>query len=118
MRAPVLALVIACAGCGESPPATTGPCASAAITKGPWTLRASSSGASLFFETRDQGCVEASIRPESDAAAAETIVKGTATKTTVTGSYGVGQVMIPDEPGTWYVNQVDFTGLAPGACYR
>src|SRR5438552_1428547 len=103
MRLPLLFATIVAGRCGGSATATNDPCTSPPITKGPWTMRASSSGASLFFETQEPGCVEAAIRPEADPAAAETIVKGTADKTTVTGSFGVGQVMNPDEPGVRYL---------------
>jgi hypothetical protein len=111
-------IVVACtfsiitAGCSSAPPA---PCASTPLDKGPWTMRATDTGASIFWETKDPGCVAAGVTPA--AASSETEYAGVATQTTVQGTYGVDiGLKMPDLAGTYYVNRVDATGLPPGAC--
>lgn len=89
----------------------------APLTKGPWTLGATDTGATIYWETKTQGCVKLGLRPEATPEAAETEYEGTAVAGEVKTGYGVGQVVYPDYPGTWYVNHVTLTNLQPGTCY-
>ena len=102
-------------GCSSPPPPT--PCASTPLTKGPWTMRATTDGASVFWETREApSCVAIGVTPE--AGGPEAIVAGVATMTTVLTGYGTPRPNVPlDLAGTFFVNRVDVTGLPAGACF-
>src|SRR5256885_914081 len=99
-----LAVALAAAGCGDAP------CPSTAIDKGPWTMRMTGDGASVYWETRDEpACVQLTLAGRA--------YPGGATRTEVKNTYGVDVgLKMPDLAGTYYVNRVDITGLSPG-CY-
>lgn len=115
MRMILLAAMASLGGCGG--PAAPLPCQSTPLTKGPWSMRATESGASVFWETRDlPSCVAIGVTPESGGA--ETIAKGVATMTTVQTAYPSDRAKVPgDDAGTFYVNRVDLGSLPAGACY-
>jgi hypothetical protein len=99
-------------GCGHP---DAGPCAGPALTKGPWVMRPGESGASIFWETRDPGCVEVGVTATGGS---EAVVVGSAAATTVASSYGVETgARQPDLAGTYYVARVDVSGLDAGRCY-
>ncbi len=104
---------VAVGGCGA---ADTGPCQSPPLDKGPWAMRMTADGASVYWETRDQpACVAVGVTPE--AGGGEQIVTGSSDKTTVQNTYGVDiGLKDPDLAGTYYVNHVDIAKLTPG-CY-
>ena len=118
-----LALVVALLGaCGHDavvnqPDMTpTGPCAGAPLTKGPYAMRMTATGVSVYWESATpQSCVEIGVTPE--AGGAETIASGAQAAGVVSNSYGIDMVPFPDIAGTYYLSRVDVTGLAPGACY-
>jgi len=74
-------------------------------------MRTDEKSASIFWETRTEGCVAVGVTPEGGGA--ETNASGTATMTTVSNDYGVDiGLKMPDLAGTYFVNRVDVTGLA------
>ncbi|MFI5366828.1 MAG: metallophosphoesterase family protein [Candidatus Binatia bacterium] len=122
-KALLLTLLCGLAACGEGhgtePAAVVKPlCATAAITKGPWVTRVDDSHATVFWESRDAGCVQIGIAPE--AGGQEIIESGTLIATTVTVGYNspfAPSTYPPDETGIFYLNEVSLTHLAPGTCY-
>jgi hypothetical protein len=103
-------LLLLVAGCG----AESHPCASS-VTKGPWVERVDDARATILWESSTRGCVEAGVRVEG--AAVERTAKGAAIETHVVGQYGEGFLMQPDEPGTYWRNEVALTALQPATCY-
>lgn len=86
--------------------------------KGPWVQRVSTTTARVRWESRLMP-PEASIEVTPEASGAAVPFTGTSRETVVQLSYGVGSPIVrePDLPGTYYVNEVDLDGLAPGTCY-
>jgi Calcineurin-like phosphoesterase len=84
------------------------PCASS-VTKGPWVERVDETHATILWESADKGCVEAEVDKR--------VVVGTAVETHVVGSFGAG-LPKPDEPGTYYRNEVALDGLTGCPSYR
>src|SRR5678815_4078622 len=84
--------------------------------KGPWVMRMTADGASVYWETRDEpACVALGVTPE--AGGSEQVVTGAAMKTTVVNSYGVESgIKMPDLAGTYYISRVDVAKL-PAGCY-
>src|SRR4051812_44733956 len=109
------AVLMLLAGCDAAmPPA---PCAGAVPGKGPYTMRPTATGATVYWETAAPGCVELGLTPE--AGGSESIIVATQQETDITGMFGVAAgVARPDMPGTYYLNHADLTGLAAGTCYR
>jgi acid phosphatase type 7 len=93
-------------GC-ESTPAVTHPCPSQ-VTKGPWVQRVDETRATLSWESTNQGCVEAILGDQ--------VVSGNAVETHVVGQFGAG-LPKPDDPGTYYLNQIALTDLEADTCY-
>lgn len=92
------------------------PCAVAAVTKGPWVMRVDDRHATVFWESRESGCVEIGIRPE--VGGRETVEAGEAIPATVTVGYDpLTPDYPPDETGVFYLNQVAIEDLTPGTCY-
>lgn len=115
LAALVLALTPACSA--PAPPKP--PCDATQVTKGPWVLRATETGAVVRWESRAKGCAEVGLLPE-DAGdeTKETVAAGTATSTMVTVAYGMEVGFSPaDEAGEFFINEVPLTGLTPGTCY-
>lgn len=115
-RLAILACVISAC---SAPPPPKPPCDATQVTKGPWVLRATETGAVVRWESRAAGCVEVGLLPEdAGAETKESVVAGTATPTVVTTAYGAEVGFSPaDEAGTFFVNEVPLTGLSPGTCY-
>jgi hypothetical protein len=78
------------------------------VTKGPWVERVDEAHATLLWESADRGCVEAEVDKR--------VLGGTAVETHVVGTFGKG-LPKPDEPGTYYRNEVAVDGLTAGSCY-
>jgi hypothetical protein len=91
-------------GCSSSP---QHPCLSS-VTKGPWVQRVDETHATILWESADKGCVEAEVEHKT--------FSGSAVETHVVGSYGAGLPQ-PDEPGTYYRNEVALAGLSADTCY-
>lgn len=115
-----LALALLLAACSAPPEPPKPPCQGAAVTKGPWSLRATETTASVFWESREPGCVELGLlREDAAPETREQVVAGTATETNVTLAYGAELGFSPaDVAGKFSVNEVKLTGLTPGTCYR
>ena len=86
--------------------------------KGPWVQRPATDAMTVRWESR--------LAPPSAAVEVMPIAggdmlsfTGTSRETVVQLSYGIGSpiVTVPDLPGTYYVNEVELTGLTPGVCY-
>jgi hypothetical protein len=92
------------------------PCELAAITKGPWVTRIDDRHATVFWESRQPGCVQIAVTPEAGGEART--APGQANAATVTAGW---DIMFPDYPpdetGVFYLNEVELADLAPGTCY-
>lgn len=87
--------------------------------KGPWSLQPETDRVLVRWESRlapEAVAVEVHAEGSDDV----TMHTGTARETEVRLSYGVGNAVIrePDYPGTYFVNDVEVTGLEPATCYR
>ncbi len=89
--------------------------------KGPWVLRVDTTRAVVRWETLAMPRVTAiTLQSEAADAGTWTTATGSAVAQVVTAGYGLGVSFItqPDLTGTFYMNEVDVTGLAPATCYR
>lgn len=117
------------AGPADAGPADSGPAVDAGMRdagappdespyKGPWVQRATADSATVRWESRlEPASVEVDVEPQGGG---ELVTfTGASRETTTLLSYGVGTTFVrqPDEPGTYYVNEVELTGLAPATCY-
>jgi hypothetical protein len=87
--------------------------------KGPWAQRPTTDAITVRWESRlAPDPVAIDVQPEAGGAA-QTFT-GTARETVTMLSYGIDVFSIdePDVPGTYYVNEVEVTGLDPATCYR
>ncbi len=87
--------------------------------KGPWVMRPTTTSVVVRWETRlalEPPTID--VRREDGSGAPESAT-GTSRETEVQLSYGIGRPRIdqPDVPGTYYVNEVEVTGLSPATCY-
>jgi hypothetical protein len=78
------------------------------VTKGPWVERVDDAHATILWESAERGCVEAEVDKR--------LWTGDAVETHVVGSFGRG-LPKPDEPGTYYRNEVVLDGLTAGTCH-
>lgn len=135
MRAAVccsIALLL-CAACGDDAtaapdsgpvtrdagPPDAGPPPDDSPYKGPWSLQPETDRVLVRWESRlapDIVAVDVHAEGSEDV----TTHTGAARETEVRLSYGVGTAVIrePDYPGTYFVNDVEVTGLEPATCYR
>jgi hypothetical protein len=96
----------------DAPPPTDFP------YKGPWVMAPTTESVLVRWESQlAPPSASVSVRPEAGGAAM--MFAGTSTSTEVQLSYGVGTRLVtrPDYPGTYFVNEVTMTGLAPATCY-
>lgn len=104
----------------DAPPdATLGPPTTDPF-KGPWVMRPTTSRVLVRWETRLPLSPPGINYQPIDGSAVMERATGTSTETEVRLSYGIGLPLIdePDVPGTYYVNEVEITGLTPATCYR
>lgn len=103
----------------DAGPPDTGPPPDDSPFKGPWVQRPTTGAVTVRWESRlAPDPVEIDVEPEGGG---ELLTfTGTARETTTTVSYGIGERIVrePDVPGTYYVNEVEVTGLTPATCYR
>ncbi len=85
--------------------------------KGPWVQRPTDVAVTVRWESRLAPDPVAIDVTREDGSAMQTFT-GSARETTTTLSYGVGTLDRPDVPGTYYVNEVEVSGLDPATCYR
>ncbi len=125
-----LSLVAACGHPSPSPRADGGltdagaspgtPCP-APMTKGPWVQQTDDTHATVKWEAYpDAGCAQIAFAPElpDGGSGSETIASGTVTATVVHGEYGLEfDLPQPDLPGTYDLDEVALSGLAPDTCY-
>ncbi len=124
MRKTRILLVALClfgVGCAKKKapePAAAGPCAPSAVTKGPWVLRATETSAKIVWESRESGCVEVGVAPESGGD--ERVVAGAPRAVQVAVGYGqdLAEVRQKDEVGAFFMNEIELGGLSAGTCYR
>lgn len=86
--------------------------------KGPWVQRPTTTQATIRWESRLAPAeVGVDVTPEGGGAALS--FSGSARETVTQLSYGVGSPIVrePDVPGTYYVNEVEVSGLDPATCY-
>lgn len=88
--------------------------------KGPWVMRPTTTRVVVRWETRAELSPPTIDYERVDGTGASESATGTSTETEVQLTYGIGVRVIeqPDVPGTFYVNEVDVTGLEPATCYR
>jgi hypothetical protein len=94
---------------GAAPPCT------AEVNKGPWVVATDGTSAKLRWESCVTAAGTVTLTPEPGGAA----IKVTAKVQTVTTTDAPGAPFsdAQDVPGTWYENEVAFTGLAEATCY-
>lgn len=103
----------------DAGPPDAGPPPDDSPYKGPWSLRPTTDSIAIRWESRlAPDAVAIDVEPE--AGGELQTFTGTSRETTVRLSYGVGSPVVtrPDVPGTYYVNEVEPTGLSPATCYR
>ncbi len=101
------------------PPDAALPPATEAPYKGPFVMRPTTTRVVVRWETRlPLAPPTVDYEPEAGGGIMQSAT-GTSTETTVQLDYGIGQPLItePDVPGTYYVNEVEVSGLAPATCY-
>jgi hypothetical protein len=100
------------------PPDAALPPPTEAPYKGPWVMRPTTTRVVVRWETR-LPLAPATVVYEPEAGGTMATATGTSTETEVRLTYGIGAPLItePDVPGTYYVNEVEITGLAPATCY-
>lgn len=126
----VLASMLALTGCpGDEPPApvdsgTDAPRRDAGPPpgptdepdKGPWVMQPTTTSVVVRWESElEVADTSIDVTPESGGTA--TSFEGTSTSTTVRLEFGTGRLDMPDEPGTYFVNEVVLDGLTPATCY-
>ncbi|UJR81999.1 metallophosphoesterase [Sandaracinus amylolyticus] len=135
MRAvlPCSLVLVLCVACGDDDvappdagqpvidagPPDAGPPPDDSPLKGPWTLRPDVDRIVVRWESRlAPEPVALEVHPEGSDEI--TTHEGTSRETIVQLSYGVGSAAIrePDHPGTYFVNEVEITGLTPATCYE
>jgi len=94
----------------EGPPACT-----AAINKGPWVLAVDDTSAKMRWESCFAAPTSISFAPEAGGAA--TKLTSTVKETKVTDTIEVAFLRDADFAGTYYMNEVALTKLAPATCY-
>lgn len=101
------------AGVDAGPPPPTD-----APYKEPWTVRPTTTGATVRWESQLPPAVVA-VEIEPEAGGVPTMATGSSRETVVTLEHGRDSAIIdePDLPGTYSVNEVDVTGLEPATCY-
>lgn len=88
----------------------------AAPSKGPWVIRMETTHAIVRWESRGP-MPSPAIDVQSPDGMHRTVM-ATSRETTVAQGYtGLPGVLDPDLAGTWYVHEVDLTGLSPATCY-
>ena len=87
--------------------AATHPCPSQ-VTKGPWVERVDETHATLLWESANSRLRRGRGRQATSS--------GASVETHVVGEFGKGQPK-PDEPGTYYRNEVALDGLDADSCY-
>jgi hypothetical protein len=87
--------------------------------KGPWVMRPTTSRVVVRWETRLPLMTPTVIFTEETMPGPERRATGTSTRTEVQLTHGIGVrgITDPDVPGTYYVNEVNVTGLSPATCY-
>lgn len=86
--------------------------------KGPWVQRPTTDAVTVRWESRlAPATVAVEVTPIGGGPTRS--FDGTARETVTRLSYGVGNALVdePDYPGTYYVDEVEVTGLDPGTCY-
>lgn len=88
--------------------------------KGPWVMRPTTSRVVVRWETRLPITMPTVVFTEETTPGPERRASGTSTRAEVQLSHGIGirGITEPDVPGTYYLNEVDVSGLAPATCYR
>ena len=102
----------------DAGPPDAGPAPDDSPLKGPWVQQPTTSASLVRWESR--------LAPPSAAIEAVAVgggdtlsFTGTSRETVTQLSYGIGSPLVsdPDVPGTYFVNEVELTGLAPATCY-
>lgn len=103
----------------DAGPPDAGPPPDDSPYKGPWAQRPTTDAITVRWESR-LAPASAQVDVEPEAGGTIETFAGTSRETTTMLSYGIGSriVRLPDEPGTYYVNEVELTGLTPATCYR
>ena len=132
MRALVVGLVVAIAGCEGSlaihdpAPASADasadaslPCTPSGVSKGPWSLAVDGASAKIRWEScRAGGAPGVVVTPEAGGASTHVDASERATIVTDTYTAPLNPSITPDYAGTWYMHEASVTGLAPATCYR
>jgi|GEM_PF-2173748 len=87
--------------------------------KGPWVMRPTTSRVVVRWETRLPITMPTVVFTEETTPGPERRASGTSRRTEVQLSHGIGirGITEPDVPGTYYLNEIDVSGLAPATCY-
>ena len=105
------------AGPRDAGPPDAGPALDDSPLKGPWVQQPAATAVTVRWESRlapESAAIEAT--PEAGGPTLSFV--GTSRETVTQLSYAVGNpVIIPDVPGTYYVQNVELTGLEPATCY-
>jgi hypothetical protein len=122
------------AGCDDSAPATTTgaggqgggtgggsssalDCPASGVLHGPWSLRFTSSSATVRWDACAPSSTEIVVEPE-DGGGAPQMVSGEQRASDVRTSYDVINGVPADLPGVYYRTEVEVGGLEAGRCYR
>lgn len=119
--APVPVPAAPCTGadCGAGGSGGSGPglvCPESGVLHGPWSLRATPTGATVRWDACKPS--PATIRVTPEAGGDPLTFEGTQTAAEVTTEFAVLDSVPPDYAGTYWLTEVTASGLAPGACYR
>ena len=102
----------------DAGPPDAGPPPDDSPYKGPWTQQPTTDAITVRWESRLQpSAVQVDVEPEGGGAMQT--FDGASRETVTTLSFGIGVPFVrePDVPGTYYVNEVELTGLDPATCY-
>ena len=118
-------------GCGtSSPPAAPPeedagaddagiPCDGGGVSKGPWVMGVSETGARIRFEACRPGVSgDVTLEPEGGGAKTTFTATETASVVSTTLTAVLNASVPPDLAGTWYTREATAIGLAPATCYR
>jgi hypothetical protein len=94
------------------------PCDASGVSKGPWSLAVDGSTAKIRWEACRAGN-DGDLVYAPEAGGADSMVSSTEAPFTISDTYTapLAPNATPDYAGTWYMHEVELSGLLPATCY-